>query len=246
MRIIYVMLLVMTFSIIGCDTQTDGTNVPEQDIPQETEQNTNEETEQSTGQETEKSTAQDVEANYDEFVNTLQDNPEYEVKYELTYSSGKEQTVVIYTKDGNTRMDLPGEDVTAWMNGKSIVDYQGQCLDLSAIGGRGFDPESIYQMTTVKEGTINTEEEYLDISEAGTKSIAGKTTTCYEFLYETDAYNQLTTYCLTEEGIPALVRTVNKDTDELQSETKATRLKNSVSDDVLEPCEPTGGIEGFR
>ena len=182
---------------------------------------------------------------YETFKSYLEENPEYNVKYEITHSDGSTEIVEIYTKNGETRIEGEDEEYILWVNGKSIVDYQGQCINLDDAQNYGIDPKSLYQQSPVKKGSIKSEDKYLEVSSAGTKNIAGKTTECFEFVYETEQYNQLTTYCVTDKGIPALVKTVNRDSGELQSESRATKLEDSVSDSVLEACEPDTEIPSF-
>ncbi|HKL23854.1 MAG TPA: hypothetical protein VJ912_00805 [Candidatus Nanoarchaeia archaeon] len=182
---------------------------------------------------------------YETFKSYLEENPEYNVKYEITHSDGSTETVEIYTKNGETRIEGEDEEYILWVNGKSIVDYQGQCINLDSAKSYGIDPKSLYQQSPVKKGSIKSEDEYIDVSSIGTKNIAGKTTECFEFVYETEQYNQLTTYCVTDKGIPALVKTIDRDTEELQSESRATKLEDSVSDSVLEACEPNMEMPNF-
>ncbi|MGM5482663.1 MAG: hypothetical protein ACQESF_04335 [Nanobdellota archaeon] len=240
----FLVLCVLGLSLVGCSAEMEPTGLDsaknEQEKTQEItspQENTNEE---GTEQET------DEEVTYEDFKSGLQDNPEYHVEYELTHTNGQKENVVIYTKDDKTRMEIENneETVTAWMNGKSVVEYKGQCVDLGAASQLGFNPETIYDMTTVR-GSIKTDEKYIDVSSAGTKKIAGKTTTCYEITYKTDSVNELTTYCLTDEGIPALLENIDKDTGELNSEARAKTLEDSVSDDMLKPCEPDMDVSDF-
>ena len=53
-----------------------------------------------------KADEQEASALYQEFKNKLDDNPEYEVEYDLTYSDGDKAKVVFYTKDENTRIEI--------------------------------------------------------------------------------------------------------------------------------------------
>lgn len=150
----------------GAEVPADEDYCPECGAPlyEETDEETDEEEEDS--------------ENYEEFQRTLQDTPEYHVEYEL--SQINEEVVGIYTKDENTRLDIEtnGDTATAWMNGESVVEYEGQCVDLGTASQFGYDPESIYEKTTV-EGTLRSEDVYLDVSSIGTESIAGKTTECF-------------------------------------------------------------------
>ncbi|MFP4423963.1 MAG: hypothetical protein ACLFP2_01900 [Candidatus Woesearchaeota archaeon] len=230
---IFLLLIVLMLSfLVACDN-VDTTQQEEQQAPAENQQGEMPSENHSTSK-------------YEEFQRTLQDNPEYHVEYELTHSNGNKENVVIYTKDENTRMEIESDDkmVTVWMNGKNVLDYKGQCIDLDSASQFGFDPKKLYKKTTV-EGTFKSEDKYLDVSSAGTKSIAGQSTNCFEFVYETSEFNQLTTYCLTDDGIPALLETVNRDTGESLSKAEATTLEDSVSDDVLEPCEPNVDVTDF-
>ena len=131
-----------------------------------------------------------------------------------------------------------------WTNGNNVVEYEGQCFNLDSASNMGFNPESIYQMTTV-EGTMKSDEKYISIDSIGTKNIAGKTTDCYEIVYKTSQYNQLTTYCLSPEGIPALIEAENKDTGELISKVEAKTLEDSIDESVLEPCEPNVDLSSY-
>ncbi|MGM5481704.1 MAG: hypothetical protein ACQESE_04830 [Nanobdellota archaeon] len=238
-------VLVLAISIVACDG-----NVKQQPV-----QDTSPTGDTSDGQVNVEETQEIVDAQqeqddsteaYTAFKEELQDNPEYEIEYKLIHSNGNEEVVNIYTKEDKTRMDITssGEEISVWMNGVSVLESQGQCLDLDSAGNFGFDPESIFQKVTV-EGSVKTEDKYQEVSKAGTKTIAGKTTQCYELIYKTSQYNQLTTFCLTDKGIPALMKTVDQDSGDLVSEARAQSISDSVSDDVLEPCEPNMDISGL-
>ncbi len=225
--ILGLLLIILAVAITACQSNNDTTN-------NYTPPNT-------TDNETDNDEPARVEDTYDEFKDLLQENPEYQVEYELTYSDGDQENMIIYTKNNVTRIDFKNEDTTVWMNDKQVVEYEGECIDLSMTSNLGFNPESIYQSSTV-EGSIKTEDEYVSSEYIGTRSIASKTVDCYEFIYETDTINQVTTYCLTNKGIPALIETKDRDTDNLISRSEALTIDDSVSDDVLEPCDVTVDI----
>ncbi|MFW6014755.1 MAG: hypothetical protein ACOCQG_06260 [Candidatus Nanoarchaeia archaeon] len=241
------LLCVLAFSLAGCNGEIQQTRVNTGGDEQEQTQEVTPPQEDTGAEEsTEEQEETDEGVTYEEFKSALQDNPEYHVEYGLTLTNDQKKNVVIYTKDNKTRMEIEHDEeaVTAWMNGESVVEYEGQCVDIDTASQFGFDPESIYDMTTV-EGSIKTDEKNIDVSSAGTKNIADKTTNCYEIAYETDSVNELTTYCLTDKGIPALLKTVSKDTGELKGEARAKTLDDSVSDSVLEPCEPDMDVSGM-
>ncbi len=185
----------------------------------------------------------EVEATYQKFKESLEDDSEYEVEYEYS-SGGIESNVVIYSKGENVRIEDIDNDFTAWVNGETIIEAEGQCFDLDMASQFGLDPESIYETATV-EGSIETEDEYASVSSIGTKTIAGQTTECYEFTYRSDIKNQKTTYCLSEREIPALIETEDATSGEILSRVEAKTLEDSVSDEVMKPCEPDMDISGL-
>ncbi len=177
------------------------------------------------------------EETYEEFYSLLQKNPEYKIKYDVTSNIGT-QTVTIYIKDGNRRLDLK-DKYQAWIQGeKVIVKAEGNCIDLSQLDTAGYNPEEMFKTTSVSEEEVKSEDEYIKVSSAGTKRIAGKSADCYEFVYQEGEFNQLTTYCLTQEGLPVYTKTINRETDEVITEVEAKSVENSVSDQEVEPCEP--------
>ncbi len=181
---------------------------------------------------------------YHDFQNQLQDVPEYIAEYEIVRGSDDIDAVTIYTKGGNSRMDFKYDDVIAWLNDETIVKYEEQCLDFSAASGLGFNPEALYEVASI-EGTFISEDEYVSAEYVGTMAMIGRTVDCYEFIYDSSIYNRMTTYCLSEEGAPVLIETVERGTGELISRAKASSLETTVSDDILEPCDVDLDISGM-
>ncbi|MFP4656792.1 MAG: hypothetical protein ACLFNK_04410 [Candidatus Woesearchaeota archaeon] len=237
-KIIYVLgMFVLAVSLSACGS----VDAPEQDTQPDASDDL-EDTEST--EEPEESEIDD--GAYDEFQDKLQDNPEYMVDYDLTRASGQAENIVIYTSEDKIRMDVNSgnDEFILWEADSDVLEYEGQCLDLGAAKNLGFDPEDLLNITTV-EGTIEAEDKYLDVSPAGTQEIAGRTTECFEFVYETETYSELTTVCLTDKGLPALIEVVDTEADELISEVRANEFDDSVSDDVLEPCEPDMDVSGL-
>lgn len=246
----FALLLCMALPLMACESQTPTTQTPQQEDTTDTEEQetTGEDTSDSTSDE-EESTGDSQEGNaaYDEFKSTLQSDPTYHVRYEITRGEGDNENVTINTKDGQTHLKIKAdEELTVWLNGESYAQYQGNCVELSVVKSAGYDPESIYKDTSVTEGSIKTEDAYKEISSAGTKTVAGKTTDCYELIYEKDDYSQKTTYCMTEDGIPAYIKTMDQDAGELVTEAVATDIATSVDEGILEPCEPNVDLSGYQ
>ena len=213
----FLILLAIGILVVGCGSEGDIEN--NSDFNSGAEQNTSQK-----GQNNEENSLL-------EFQDKLEKDPEYMVEYEITHSDESKQVVKIYTKDKKSRVEM--DQYTAWIvDNKSFVEVEGMCIEA---GESGFNPESIYETTTIEEGSLRSADEYAEVSAIGTRRIAGETTECYEFLHETDV-SQLTTYCLTSEGIPALIRTVED--GDLVTETRALSLSSDVDDSDLEPCEP--------
>ncbi|MGM5480672.1 MAG: hypothetical protein ACQESC_04405 [Nanobdellota archaeon] len=233
-------VIVLAVSITACDSNIEQNTLPVDETSDEQDDTTTQEV--TNTQQTEANTTAET---YNNFKRELDNNQEYEVEYQLTHSSGKEETVNIYAKEDKTRVDVTsGETFSLWMTDVAVIESNGQCLELDNAKNFGFDPESIYKQVTV-EGSIKTEDKYQEISSTGTKTMAGKTTNCYEFIYKTSISNQKTTFCLTEKGIPALIKTIDRDTGDLISEAKAQSIGDSVNEDVLEPCEPNMDVSGL-
>ncbi|MGM5485227.1 MAG: hypothetical protein ACQEP1_05140 [Nanobdellota archaeon] len=247
-------LLMVALMLAGCEGSTE--QVPEDTVQdtgedeetqtQETETSPEEEnepadTEEDTGDNAEEEPADE---SLEEFRSIAEKNPEYKVTYDVTTSSGKEETVTIYSLDGEGRIDAEGQYKAWLLEDKTVVESSnGDCIDLSNMDVGGFDPESLHSMTTLPEGKITSDDKSLTVTSEGTRSIAGKSTDCYEFVYEKEGVHQVSTYCVTDRGIPAFVETIDKNNnDELISKAEASSIEDSPSSSDMEPCEPNMDI----
>ena len=237
------MLIFVVSLMAACEAETDASSTSDAG----TDEGAGEGTDVGTDEGTDEGKDEGTGDARDNLKSSLEDNPEYKVEYDMIYASDREENVVINTKDGQTRVDVlsDNEEYTFWMNGESVLKYEGQCVDFGMAENFGFDPESIYDMTTIDEGSIRSDDEYLDVSSIGTKTIAGRTTDCYEVVYDSEATSRLSTYCLSDQGIPVLLRIEDGDTGEVMRELRAERLEDSVNEDVFEPCEPEMDVSGF-
>lgn len=183
---------------------------------------------------------------YDDFKSILREKPEYTVEYEITDHQNKKEIMTIYTKEGKTRMDLISEEkYTIWMNGGAFVQYEDYCMELEAGNNFGFDAEAIHDMGTITREEFEDESDELKMVFDGAKNIAGKDVKCFQLNHLYTSGTQTTTYCLTDKGIPALIKVIDADTKKIEHEMRAVSIKDYVEDGALEPCEPSLDVTGF-